>query len=130
MKGQAWSIDIIIAVVLFVAAFMFFYVTISGAPTSETTAILIEDGEQLATMLTSDTELSVVKENKLSDSKVIKVSDISYEEIRRIAGLKSDFCIHFEDESGNIINVTGVQSIGNSEVNITFKTGVVTSCGQ
>ena len=48
----------------------------------------------------------------------------NYKEIKKSLGIKNDFCIHFEDKEGNLIDIspiTGKKGIGIGSSKITFE---------
>ncbi|MBS3158764.1 hypothetical protein J4206_05760 [Candidatus Woesearchaeota archaeon] len=81
-SAQLWSYDIIVAVVLFILAFIGFY------------------------------------------------ANQNYTDTRRQLGIGKDFCIHFEDADGNILNISGRTTIGSSKINVTLdEAGTTFQCG-
>ena len=73
----------------------------------------------LDTVTAEGTAISLVESNELLEEKVKSLSNMDYDEFKNTLGLKSDFCIYFEDASGNLIKVNGVESgIGSGKIKI------------
>ncbi|MBW2976117.1 hypothetical protein KY347_01575 [Candidatus Woesearchaeota archaeon] len=87
-----------------------------------------EDGEDklareaeivLYTLTEEQAELSLLESNKLEEDKIRKLEQAEYEEIKDMLGLKSDFCVFFEDTSGNLVKIGGIGSgIGSDRIQI------------
>ncbi len=56
-------------------------------------------------------QISFVDEGYIDETALRYLSSLSYEEIKSEFGIKSDFCIFFEDEQGNLIDVSDVTGI-------------------
>ena len=64
----------------------------------------------------------LVQSNELSEEKVKSLGNMDYDEFKYNLGLKSDFCIYFEDASGNLITIDGVElGIGSEKIKINGK---------
>ena len=64
----------------------------------------------------------LVQSNELLEDKVKSLSNMDYDEFKHTLGLKSDFCIYFEDASGNLIKVDGIEpGIGSEKIKINGK---------
>ena len=64
----------------------------------------------------------LVQSNELLEDKVKSLSNMDYDEFKHTLGLKSDFCIYFEDANGNIIKIDGVEhGIGSEKIKINGK---------
>ena len=61
----------------------------------------------------------LVQSNELSEDKVKSLSNMDYDEFKHTLGLKSDFCVYFEDANGNLIRVDSVEpGIGSGKIKI------------
>ena len=68
------------------------------------------------------TPISLLKSNELLEEKVEQLEKMDYEEIKSMLGIKSDFCIFFEDATGNLVRVNEVKSgIGSRKIYINGK---------
>jgi len=76
----------------------------------------------LDTVTAEGTAISLVESNELSEEKVNSLSNMDYDEFKHTLGLKSDFCVYFEDANGNLIKVNGVDhGIGSEKIKINGK---------
>lgn len=134
-KGQSFSMDIMIAVGVFVLAFIAFYFFISAPPKEVKTATLTEEGELAVKAITESetSNISFISDNTIDEAKLQEVASKDYAELKHDLGLVSDFCIHFEDEKGNLINISDVATIGSQDINITVEDEsgdiIVVRCG-
>lgn len=121
-KGQIWSTDAIIATTVFLIAFIAIILIINTVifkPAKE--KILIEENEHISdTLSAQSTGYSFVYNDRLDVGKMEEFADLTegddnYEAMKRELGLKSDFCIHFKDEEGNIIRVGDTILLGDPQ---------------
>ncbi len=95
-----------------------------AAITSDKGAIAKADLEQeaaqvLRTLTSNNTPISVLESNKLVEEKIENLEQMDYEEIKSMLGIKSDFCIFFEDITGNLAQVNNIESgIGSEKIYI------------
>ena len=76
----------------------------------------------LDTVAAEGTGMSLVQSNELSEEKIISLDNMGYEEYKYALGLKSDFCVYFEDVSGNLIKIDGIElGIGSEKIQINGK---------
>ncbi len=120
-SGQAWSIDAIVGVSLFIviviAVLAFSMSQGKGSKTSE----LQMEGERIYSSLSSNDAGQIVDERKVDPEALLDLSQMSYVELKNKMGLKNDFCIYFVDERGNLqyIDDEGkIVGIGSSKVTI------------
>ena len=55
-----------------------------------------------------DSDLVFIEDDKLIPEALREVSDMDYDELKSALGVKNDFCIYFEDEAGNLINIDDI----------------------
>jgi len=128
-----WSYDIITAVVIFMLGIAMFYSLIASTSTTTKTETLSEEGSIVA-LLSSSSErqsnLSFIRNDKLNRKRYEAFISQPYEVTKGQLGLVSDFCIHFEDTDGNVLNISGKTTYGSPEINITMDaTGETYRCG-
>ena len=129
-KSQTWSLDIIIAVSVFLIAFTLFYMLISQKPADEVVTVLTEESQVVVKSLESEQqETSFIKGNELDEDALEEFKDLDYEKTKAALGIKSDYCIHFEDEEGNIINVSGMLSVGSPNLTLILDDSTQIICG-
>ncbi len=107
---------LLIILVLFVILKTFF------APPE--TVQLLTDLEQeaevvLNTLTDGNTEISLLSSDEVIDEKIENFDQMDYDEIKDILGVKSDFCIYFEDVTGNLVKINDVDlGIGSDKIRI------------
>lgn len=81
---------------------------------------LAEEAEIVLERLTNgDEEIRLLSSNTLLEEKVENLNQMDYDEVKAIFGVKSDFCIYFEDVTGNLIKIDGVGfGIGSDKIHI------------
>ncbi len=118
-KAQTWSVDIILAVVLFMGAFFLFYVLLS-----DNTSIIAGNLQDEASIVikqvsSGDAQLRIVDKNEINITKINELKNISYDELKQRLRIQGDFCIFLEDENGNVILINNTYAgIGSPEINI------------
>jgi flagellar basal body-associated protein FliL len=114
-RGQSWSMDLIIGVVIFLLAIGVIYAVLTSKAKEDITPLRIES-EVVATKLTTtesskDNELIVVTNNQLDEEKLTSLAEKAkttegYEALKAQLGVKNDFCIVLLDEKGNVVYLT------------------------
>jgi len=64
----------------------------------------------LEALSNGNTEISFTSQEGLIENKVINFNKLEYDEVKRTLGIKNDFCIFFEDITGNIVKIDNIQS--------------------
>lgn len=122
-RAQVWSIDVLLAVVIFISVILVFYVSMvsrqkPGLKELETQA------QDLKTEFEKDTGLGFITEDEINQTKFnifIDNATIDYAGLKRQLGIQGEFCIFYEDADGNLTMIrvgdkTGVISVGNPEI--------------
>jgi len=128
-RAQVWSIDVLLALVIFVAIILIFYTTISSKQSPKLKELQLEAGG-LKTELEKHPDLNFLNSETIDSTKMqnfTKKVEENYTSVKEQLGVRGDFCIFFEDEEGNLIPIDGKNGIGknSSDINITG-----TPCGQ
>ena|SRR3989338_5810362 len=67
-------------------------------------------------------EISLTALDELVEEKVVNLDQMDYNEVKSMLGVKNDFCIYFEDISGNVIRIDGINlGIGSNRIYINGK---------
>ncbi len=112
-KSQTWSTDAIVAVIIFTfVAMSFFYITGKSTEKKGMDEIA-QEAKKIPDLFTQsgNSSFSFIENNKINIKKLENISTISYDELKRQIGIINDFCIHFEDENGNIIFINSTNNI-------------------
>jgi len=127
-KGQTFSFDIMIASGVFMLAIIFLVYLLSQSDDTGSLEDLVAVGESISGQLvsSSDGRLALVVRNQLQKEKLQILASMDYNELRNLLGISEDFCLHFEDEQGNLIDIddspTSTQySIGSPVINFTVR---------
>ena len=81
---------------------------------------LVKESEIVLDKLTNGREeISLIKSNELIEEEIIKLDQMSYNEVKNMFGVKNDFCIYFEDVSGNLVKLDNTNlGIGSNKIYI------------
>jgi hypothetical protein len=116
-NSQIWSLDSIIASVIFVTSIVVFILIIT-TNNSKTTHEDIEKESSKINQLISRTDSGVTSfliGPNIDIEKLSNLQKYNYTQLKSTMAIRSDFCIYFEDMEGNIINIsnyTGAESFG------------------
>ena len=67
-------------------------------------------------------EVSLLDSNELMEEKVIGLEQMNYDELKDLLGVENDFCVFFEDATGDIMKVDDiVPGIGSDKIYINGK---------
>ncbi len=106
--SQVWSMDIMIAIVIFIGAIFVFYSILSNKYSSKTDEL--------------QNDASIVLENLNITGNMTHVEELlkeSYPDLKRKLRIKNEFCIFFEDDNGNIIYISQNQAgIGSEKIKV------------
>jgi len=141
-KSQTFSMDMMIAIGIFIIGIVVFLYLIVGNASKDVSESLATDSEILPQRLMASDEMSVtnttfVVQNKVDTSRLNRTLAMNYDDLKKELDISSDFCIHFEDENGNLVNLDTDPgylrySIGNPKLIITVSDSWCTrtiSCG-
>ncbi|MCH8003628.1 MAG: hypothetical protein IH934_03260 [Nanoarchaeota archaeon] len=106
MKSQAFSMDIMLAVVIFIGTIFVFYSILSGG--KETKAGDLEDEASivLENIASEDSEVRITDGITVNETKLADLLGMEYSDIKKKIKIKNEFCFFLEDEDGNIIYIT------------------------
>lgn len=122
-KGQTFSTDAVIAVVIFIlAAMVLFYLT-GPAAKNRRSEKLEADAQKLPGILSAGQNMTIffVHGTKVDEKKLGETAKLSYDNLKTLIGVESDFCIYFEDDKGNIVPTGNKVGIGSPLVNLSGK---------
>ena len=68
------------------------------------------------------TRVSLTDSNGLVEEKVVELERMDYNEMKEMLGIENDFCLFFEDITGDLVKVNGMgQGIGSDKIYIDGK---------
>jgi hypothetical protein len=112
-KGQTWSFDLLVAVVIFIVIVSIFYAVLSKGGEKDTSIELQTDAKALGYVLNCDlstNEYCLLSGNQLNQTQVQKMYDEffndSYAGLKSALNMQGDFCIYFRDKEGRLIPLT------------------------
>jgi len=123
-RAQVWSVDVLLAVVIFVSVILVFYVTMSarskpGMKTLETNA------DDLKVELEKNYDLGFINKDDINQQKFLAFlgnATNNFTGLKKKLGISGNFCIFFEDSDGNIIfisdeaqNINNFTGVGSNE---------------
>ena len=118
-KSQTWSIDITLAVIIFIGAFFIFYLLLYQNSNTKASNLKDEALVIIKQISSGDSSMKIVNKNELNISKINELKNLSYEELKQRLRVEGDFCIYIEDENGNILLLNNsFKGIGSSNINI------------
>lgn len=141
-KTQTLSFDVLVAVGVFIAAVVVvLYLVSQPKGTRATLEELTKEGETISSQLIStgaepSSEMAIVVKNRLEKEALANLATLDYKELKSVLGVSGDFCIHFEDEDGSLVDIDDradvtQYSIGSPDLNFTVmetREGSVTEC--
>ena len=118
-KSQSWSIDIILAVVVFMGAFFLFYALLSGNPESKAKSLRNDASIVIKQVSSEGVPINFVYKQQVNASRMNELKNLSYDELKGMLRIEGDFCIYLEDEKGHIIILNNsYKGIGSPNINI------------
>ena len=121
-KSQAWSFDVILAVIIFVGAFFTFYALLKPQ-TQKNVDTLQQDAESIANELLSESSsLNIIQNGTIiNEAKLQLHLNEDYPALKSSVRVEGDFCIYLEDQDGNIIYISQsppVSGVGSPKISI------------
>lgn len=109
-RAQAWSMDLVIGVVIFLLVVGLFFVLFRTSSAADTTDLKVAS-EVIATKLVTSPTLGIVTGNQIDKTRVQALfarlgQPNGYQTVKDEFGIRSEFCIYLEDEQGNLVNIT------------------------
>ncbi len=124
IKGQTWSIDMSIGVVIFLLLLVLVYV-LANPPSGSDTRLRVEADRVYSRIdsssVPSEDRPGVIDGRDLNEEELDRLAQHyedpeGYTHIRSLLGIEGDFCLVIVDEFGGIKNISSsVRSIGNPD---------------
>ena len=78
-----------------------------------------ESGIVLDKLTKGDDGINLIESNELVAENVVKLDQMDYNDVKYMFGVKNDFCIYFEDVSGNLVKLDNTNlGIGSNKIYI------------
>ena len=118
-KAQSWSIDVILAVVIFMGAFFVFFIFINQNSNTKASDLQEDASIVIKQVATEHNSLNVVDNNEINITKMNELKNLSYDQLKEMLAIQGDFCIYIEDEQGHIVLINNsYKGIGTQKINI------------
>ena len=122
LKSQAFSMDIMFAVIIFIGTILFFYAILDTSQDNKADELQNEASKVLKDVLSKDSGVGIADGAKINGTKLEELLG-NYSGIKSKLRIKNDFCIYFEDDSGNIVYINTTKSknytgIGSKIINV------------
>ena len=119
MKSQAFSMDIMIAVIIFMGTIFIFYSIISGGEESKIDELEDDASIVMENIATEDSAVRITEGIAIDEEKLEDLLGMDYSEIKKKLRVENDFCIFLEDGEGNIIYLeAGQPGIGSDKIKV------------
>ena len=103
-KSQAWSFDIMLAVVIFIGTIFVFFTILNKAPGTKIDELERDASIIIEGIVSGDFEFRVTDGDKINATKLEELIG-NYSDLKRELRIENEFCIYLEDEEGNVIYV-------------------------
>jgi hypothetical protein len=127
-QGQSWSLDIILAFVVFVLVIGIFYSVIGTNKKDKTQDLTLESNTVLSNLDMENSQksnLTIISDGKIDQEKLEQLYGSNYREIKQQLGIKGEFCIYLIDQYGNLVTVNTTEgqvgSFGNGNLTVNDK---------
>ena len=125
-KGQNWSLDLILGIVVFMLILSVFYMILSKDSSTDIKALKTQGNKILNFFdsTKSDSEFAILEGNQVNMTLLEELyKNGDYDRIKEELGITGDFCIILEDSNNRVVvvdNGTGgnVYGFGNDSLNI------------
>ena len=112
-KAQAISIDLLLALFIFMIIMLGFFYFVSNMQKSKIPGIVKQDSEYIVKMVEQNVSgASFLEGNKVKVLKLYNLTGKSYTELKGEMGIVNDFCIYFVDEEGYVVKINNKTGLG------------------
>lgn len=117
-RGQSWSFDISLAVVIFILTTITFFAFSNSDNARKLGAVQSEAHFLLEHAKAENSVLQIIDGQEVDIEKLQQLASADYGELKEEFGVSNDFCIYFEDDEGNVVPIEGSNGIGSSSINV------------
>jgi hypothetical protein len=108
-QGQSWSLDIILAFVVFVLIIGIFYALVNNNKKDTTQDLTLESNTIVSSLDSANGQtsnnLTIIDSGVVDDAKLSELYGSDYNAIKRQLGVKGEFCIYLIDQNGMLVAV-------------------------
>jgi len=119
--SQAFSMDIMIAIAIFIGTSFVFYSILSEKQDNKVEDLEEDASKVLKNIVSEDSGVGIVNGVEVNAEKLEALLGMEYEDIKKKIRIKNEFCIFLEDEDGNVIYITtspDQPGVGSDKINI------------
>ena len=121
-KGQNWSLDLVLGIIIFLLVLGVFYLLISKNTSTDIKGMK-DKGNNILNYFDSDKSdiiLTFIQGNNVNVTKLEELysNPDEYEKLKQELGLTGDFCIVLEDSNGRVIVLNNTYGFGDPNLNI------------
>ena len=119
--AQAFSMDIMIALVVFIGTIFIIYSVIGGNKDTKISELQDDASNVLKNIASENSSVGIVDGINVNITKLEELLGKDYSEIKKQIRVQNEFCIFLEDENGNIIYITtdpDHTGVGSDKINI------------
>jgi len=130
-KAQAWSLDLIIGVLIFMVAAGIVISLLTDRDNQDPAPLRVES-EVVATKLVTQEDLQIAPGNQLNMAALYALAANAtkdYDATRGKLGVQNEFCIYLQDEEGNLIFIKDPSDLDESD-GINTYAGVGSATGE
>ena len=136
-RGQAWSLDLLLGVIIFMTMAILFYSTFSGTFSNDNefsneADLALERLDASNYPASYNDTPTPFNGYSISEEELAELYGTNYQALKSRLGVASELCIYITDQSGNLIsmNVSGTDkfSVGDGSGNVKLADGL--NCGQ
>src|SRR3989338_2669625 len=117
-RSQAVSMDVTLAIVIFVGAIFVFYAIFAGNQESTAEELEKDASKVLKSVSSEDSGVGIMDGIEVDEAKLQQLLGEEYNTIKEKIRVDKDFCIFLEDEQGNVIYVSNKPGIGSGKIKI------------
>jgi len=109
-QGQSWSLDIILAFVIFVLIIGIFYALLSNNRGDKTQTLMLESSTVLSNLDAANGQkpnnLTIIDKGNIDETSLERLyNNTDYNALKKELGIKGDFCIYIVRQDGTLVAI-------------------------
>ncbi len=118
-KSQAVSMDVMLAIVVFIGTIFVFYAIFSSSQKGTSEELKRDASKVLKSVSSEDPDVGIMDGIEVDEAKLEQLLGENYDVIKGKIRAEKDFCIFLEDKNGDIIYISpGQPGIGSGKIRI------------